>query len=348
MTSALSVLITLVAVAFVRSPAQVAAETSPPPLTVLTAKVTEGSVAEPLRFSGEVSLGDLVAFTVRPSDASAAIVTKLPAAVGETVREGAAVIEISDRPVIYLKGKIPLLRDLHVGDHGPDVLRLQRALKSWGGAPEPDGVFGAGTAAALRALYQGAGYSAPIDSSALRSELMFGNGDTARVVALGGAVGEAAGAPAVKVATSPPEVTADIAETTSQKLAVGAKVTVSGAAIGGEHSGRIVAISGLMKSDAGTYQVHVRVSTSDPLRFEAVQSPVDIIVTPDDKPKSGLVVPLSAVYSDAVGRPFVRRIVGGAQARVFVTVGETGGGQALIRVANGGLDIGDDVVVGAQ
>lgn len=345
-TSVASAAIGLAAGWFVRSPAQVAADAAPPPRTTLTTEVTEGPIDDPLLIPGTVALGDVSEFSPAPPTDVAAVVTRLPIVVGQTVDAGAVLIEVSDRPVIYLTGNIPLLRDLRMGDRGEDVARLQEALAAWN-APYPDGVFGPGTARALRALYEAAGYDPPLESAALRSELVFGPSGTALVVAIGSRVGAPVVSPLVRLTTSAPVVSAEVAEPLAQQLSIGQEVTVTGTGIGGSLTGKISSISGLVKSEDGAYRVPIHIAVDSGLLPEAVESTVEISVASDPDTSIGLLVPLSAIYSDARDGTFVRVESGDDTRRVPVTVVDTGGGQAQITAPDSSLTVGDSVVVGS-
>ncbi|MEU8841601.1 hypothetical protein AB0D97_21110 [Streptomyces roseus] len=92
--------------------------------------------------------------------AGAAVITKLPVVVGQQLKNGQLLLEVSGRPVIALKGKVPVYRDLKPGAEGDDVTQLQEALTGLGHSSLGDrkGYFGAHTKAALSALYKAVGY----------------------------------------------------------------------------------------------------------------------------------------------------------------------------------------------
>jgi multidrug efflux pump subunit AcrA (membrane-fusion protein) len=137
---------------------------SGPGPTVLTARVErralDGSVTAP----GTVTAGQTVQLTPllpQHGETLRAVVTKLPVSNGELLVAGRVLVEISGRPVFALPGQFPAYRDLKPGATGPDVLQLQRALRGLGfrTGTDKDGTFGAGTAAALTALYTAHGYT---------------------------------------------------------------------------------------------------------------------------------------------------------------------------------------------
>lgn len=137
---------------------------SGPGSTVLTARVErrvlDGSVTAP----GTVTAGQTVQLTPlaqQHGDTVRAVVTKLPVSTGELLVAGRVLVEISGRPVFALPGGLPAYRDLKPGAAGPDVLQLQQALRGLGfrTGNDKDGTFGAGTGAALTALYTAHGYT---------------------------------------------------------------------------------------------------------------------------------------------------------------------------------------------
>jgi hypothetical protein len=87
----------------------------------------------------------------------------MPEKAGDRVRPGDVIAEIDGRPVILLRGRLPAFRNLHEGDHGPDVAQLQRSLVSLGYADfDPRGDFGQSTSLALLLFYRHLGYDARI------------------------------------------------------------------------------------------------------------------------------------------------------------------------------------------
>lgn len=89
---------------------------------------------------------------------------------GDTVESGTLLGEVSGRPVIALVTPFRLYRDLYPGDSGPDVKALQDALSDLGYyTGVSDGAYGAGTAAAVRAMYERDGYAPPVDPEAVET-----------------------------------------------------------------------------------------------------------------------------------------------------------------------------------
>lgn len=146
----------------VKSPQQAAADAAAPEADVLTASVEKRVLTNPVVVRGTVAAGQSV--DVTPSGTSGegglSLVSKLPVQVGDKVKAGQVVAEVSGRPVIALKGKIPAYRDLKPGTEGDDVAQLQQALKAlgFGRGYDTAGTFGAGTQSALADFYDSIGY----------------------------------------------------------------------------------------------------------------------------------------------------------------------------------------------
>ncbi|MFI0242620.1 peptidoglycan-binding protein [Streptomyces sp. NPDC016845] len=159
-----------------QSPADAAAAHQPPkagPVTVtverrsLTASVVaQGSV----EFSSpqSVTLAGLVGSPDSGSgsgdsgagDGVAQRVTKAPVA-GAEVREGSVLMQVSGRPVLVLRGTVPMYRTLGPGASGDDVRQLQQALVRLGFAPgSANGTYGQTDAAAVSRWYKSRGYGA--------------------------------------------------------------------------------------------------------------------------------------------------------------------------------------------
>ena len=328
---------------FVRSPAQVAADAAPPAHSELTVAVEEGTITDPLLLSGVVALGSVTDLTPN----GGGVVTGLPVALGAQFTAGTVIAEVNDRPVIYLQGSIPLLRDLRPGDKGEDVRRLQEGLRPWLSG-EPDGTWGTATTRALQALYKAAGYVAPVDSAALQAELVFGAAATATVLSVASPLGGAVESPLIRATTSDPTVTAEVADATSQLVHIGDRVSVTGSAIGGAQAGTITAVGGLVTGDDGVSRATVTVQPDVALPAAAIDRKVEITVLTGADAEVGLIVPLSAIRSNATGGTYVLHVRGENPHRVMVTVEETGGGQARVTASDGDLAVGDLVVLGVQ
>lgn len=157
-----------------QSPADAAAAHRPPkagPVTVaverrsLTASVVaQGSVefASPqsLALAGPVGSPDSGAGDSGAGDAAVQRVTKAPVA-GSEVAEGDVLMQVSGRPVLVLRGSVPMYRTLGPGASGDDVEQLERALARLGFNPGgTTGTYGQSDAAAVSRWYKSKGFRA--------------------------------------------------------------------------------------------------------------------------------------------------------------------------------------------
>ncbi|MFF8592546.1 peptidoglycan-binding protein [Streptomyces sp. NPDC015220] len=155
-----------------QSPADAAAAHRPPkagPVTVaverrsLTASVVaQGSVefasSQSVALAGPVGSPDSGSGDAGAGDSVAQRVTKAPAA-GSEVKEGDVLMQVSGRPVLVLRGTVPMYRTLGPGASGDDVQQLQRALTRLGFDPgSANGTYGQSDAAAVSRWYRNKGY----------------------------------------------------------------------------------------------------------------------------------------------------------------------------------------------
>jgi len=139
----------------IRSPAQVAADTAPPAPSAITVPVVKRTLSTEVIVRGTVRYGapQSVALGTSKVKQGSGIVTRAPQP-RATLRAGSVAMSVDGRPVFVLPGAIPMHRDLHPGDSGPDVRQLERALAGLGLHPgRVDGRFDRATAAAVSSFY---------------------------------------------------------------------------------------------------------------------------------------------------------------------------------------------------
>ncbi|MFJ9109614.1 peptidoglycan-binding protein [Streptomyces sp. NPDC102283] len=152
----------VVAAARIQSPAEAAAAADPPPPDVLTVPVEKRVLKDTVIIRGTVAATQVV--EVAPEGAGGtsgrSVVTGMAKGVGDAVRAGDVLLEVSGRPVFALPGTVPAYRDLKPGTRGKDVGQLQKALRALGHGTAPDrpGTFGPGTGRALSGFYGRRGY----------------------------------------------------------------------------------------------------------------------------------------------------------------------------------------------
>ena len=149
----------LVAARF-EAPEQQAARAAPPSPSAITASVTKGDLSRVVTTRVTITRASRQTVQLGAPD-GAGVVTAQPLPAGAAVSPGTVVSEVNGRPVIAMPGAFRFYRTLAVGSAGPDVAQLQRGLTAAGFEVGVDGRFGNGTAKAIRALYERAGYSPP-------------------------------------------------------------------------------------------------------------------------------------------------------------------------------------------
>jgi peptidoglycan hydrolase-like protein with peptidoglycan-binding domain len=147
----------------ISSPEDAAAKTAPPSASQITVPVASKTLSSKVVGRGDASFDGAVNIRVETSGLTTpAIVTGKVPAVGSTITEGKALLEITGRPVIGLAGVLPMYRTLSPGSKGPDVLQLEQTLDRLGYDPGTvDDEYTLSTSAAVEKLYEDAGYDAP-------------------------------------------------------------------------------------------------------------------------------------------------------------------------------------------
>ena len=159
----LAAVVGLAAGRFVRSPASVAAETAPPPLTALTAQVERRAITQTIIARGETLISGRIDLTPgAPPEGMQSVVTDVMARAQAQVHSGQVLLEVAERPMFLLRGAIPMYRDIQPGDSGRDVVQLQAALRDLGWSIwDRSGEYGGSTQSAVLNQYRSMGYEPP-------------------------------------------------------------------------------------------------------------------------------------------------------------------------------------------
>ncbi|SFT24971.1 peptidoglycan-binding domain-containing protein [Streptomyces sp. ok210] len=157
-----------------QSPADAAAAHQAPKAGPVTAAVEWRSLTASVVAQGSVEFASprslLLAGPVGPPDGGSGAsgstdvvvqrVTKAPAA-GSEVKEGDVLMQVSGRPVLVLRGSVPMYRTLGPGTSGDDVKQLEQALARLGfDSGGTNGTYGQGDAAAVSRWYKSKGFHA--------------------------------------------------------------------------------------------------------------------------------------------------------------------------------------------
>ncbi|MCL2850728.1 MAG: hypothetical protein FWE61_11915, partial [Micrococcales bacterium] len=150
----------------IQSPAQAAANLSPPAAGPITYKLDKRVISNDVVLRAEVQRENSVELqrvTGMGDSGIPAVVTGQVPTRGSELSAGHVALEVVGRPVIALQGDLPVYRDLGPGMSGPDVVQLREALRALGiNAGNPaNTTYDAALAAGVRALFARAGYTAP-------------------------------------------------------------------------------------------------------------------------------------------------------------------------------------------
>lgn len=152
-----------------RSPADEAASRTAPKASLVTVPVKKRKLVSTVTVNGELAYGSplplFLGGVVGGGTGGAGMggpdtqrVTRAPRK--GRVKEGSVLMEVNGRPVLVLRGKVPMHRTLAPGVSGADIVQLQKALRRLGLSAPNTGVFDAATAAAVKRWYAKLGYKA--------------------------------------------------------------------------------------------------------------------------------------------------------------------------------------------
>src|SRR5579875_716234 len=332
----------------IKSPAQLAAETRPPPATVLTATVQRTvltstvlgqAVVGPPR---EVSLSDIGGGAAGPGVQP--IVTRIFCRTGSRVRQGTVILEVAGRPFFVLQGTVPAYRNLAPGEKGEDVVQLQDDLEALG--------YGIGSdASGYPAEQMTAGPRAERGAYLPLGEYAFVPRLPARVVKLGATVGQRISG-GVTLATGSPVTRGQLNPSDAGLVRPGMHVVISEPGTGKTISGRVTRVSHSTASTAsisGGLYVAIRVRPSRPLPLSLVGQDLSLTIASARSAGPVLAVPEAAIFAAADGGTYVTALLAGRRVRVPVRVGMTGSGLVqVIPRRPGALRAGEQVVTGAS
>jgi hypothetical protein len=353
----------------VRSPSDVVASAQPPPDSVLTAPVREGSVEGTETFTGSATWNSIAEVGVPPSDGQVRpIVTRTPIREGSELLPGAVLAEIADRPVFVLPGAVPMLRDLYFGDRGEDVARLQDGLRGAAVfAGSTDGIFGQATYEALSQLYADAGYVLPETSGrsesskrephahvgyASMAEIVFAPTLPSTLLRYRARVGSEATEAIADLGVGGLVIRLDVPVEWQQRLratnkdAASVQLRLKGAR---SRTGSIIHVGRprVVEGKGNVVALTIRPGAGE-LPTDVAGSQVQVALNDPSAP-FGLLVPLSALYNSADQGAYVRVLRGGEPTRVAVRVEGTGDGTAVVApIQRNALEVADEVIVGVD
>ena len=304
----------------------VTSDVDPPvPPTVV---VERGTVAEVVFASGSIRYPVLA--TLR---ADYGVVTAVAEA-GSILSEGDSPLEIELRPMLLLVGEKPMFRVLSIGSRGEDVHQLQVALVRLGYLTgEPDGEFGPATRAAWHAFQEYMGVE-PLDQ-VLTTDIAFVSTLPARLGEVSVGVGESAAGHLLTLTEPDPEIVAELPSGTAPGVAEGTPAEL----IWGE-SQSMAATVARVESEA---ELDIAVLSPESPELLPASFRVRLLLTLGAD--EGLVVPLSAVSTDANGTTHVTVWDSASRERRRVEVVIVSSSRVDAQIS-GAIEEGDEVVIG--
>lgn len=369
---------------FIESPRDVAARSATPAVTTITAIARWQVLRHAITVQGIVRARRPIRVKAM-APFSTVTLTRMPEKAGDRVWPGHTIAEVDGRPVILLRGRLPAYRNLHEGDHGPDVAQLQRALVSLGYADfDPGGTFGKSTALALLLFYRHLGYDAPIFHPILppkaspaaaapaigaggsgravsvfvipsaylpRSEVVFIPSTSALVTSVDGRVGDLVGGSAVlTLATGAPYVTADLTAHQASQVRRGMPASIVAPYPGPKARGSVTRIGSLPPVGGPPLRGYpILVRPARPLPQRMIGARVRLTLAVPVTTVRVLTVPLAAFVPAGHGHAgHVTVLKAGRRVRVRVLTGPTADGLVAVQSERpGALRAGDHVLIGA-
>ncbi|HKS49876.1 MAG TPA: peptidoglycan-binding domain-containing protein [Amycolatopsis sp.] len=276
-------------------------------------------------------------------------VTALPAA-GDTIEHGKPLYWIDNKPVILLRGRVPVYRELAREARGPDVQQLNAELVALGFAGnrvlDPNSqVFGAATATALVKLQKKFGLD-PTGKLAL-GQVVFVPADAIRVSKTAATLGSPAPTAVILETTATRRiVTVPVEISQAASIKVGDDVSVTPPA-GTSTPGKVTSIGAVAtRNQSGSVTVDVLV---EPLKPDEVagldQAPVQVAIT-TAVADNVLAVPVNALLALSGGRYAVEVVQDGDARKLYeVTLGLFDDSAGMVEVKGAGLRAGQRIVV---
>lgn len=352
----------------VSTPAQQAARAKPPAASVLTAPVVLTHARTTVVLRGTLTDGGAISVGV-PGDLSGdlAVVTAVATSPGSAVNDGSLIAGVAGRPVFVMRGRIPAYSSMSYGSSGIEVSELQAGLLAAGNGVGSDtsGTYGAGTAAAVAALYQADGY-APVTQAGPASgsggkhkapppqyatvplgEIMFTPSLPVTVVSvahLGQTI--ASGKPLAMLGSGTLTFQASTDLNTASLLRIGARGRATSDLSNGSFAIRLTAKKPGSAPNGGPGSQLTVTPVNQGAATPFVGQNMALHIGTGQAGGLQWVVPVSAVITNASGASSVIVVHGARQVSVPVQAGLAYAGSEVVRPIDGGLNAGDQVVIG--
>ncbi|POM25478.1 membrane fusion protein cluster 2 protein [Actinomadura rubteroloni] len=358
------------------SPDQQAADAAPPKASVITARVSYGTLAATTVLRAKVTeASPIVVDSPTGLGDALPIVTALNVKVGDRVANGQKLLTVAERPVFVLTGRVPAFRDMGLGTRGVDVTQLQAALRAAGYSLGSDraGSYGKGTSAAVARFYRAAGVP-PVKVAAPgkndgngsgkasgkksagsvkipRGEVLFVRSLPQRVVSVNVHLGSKADTKLLEIGSGHVQLTGSVDSAGRSQLKEGMEGKATDDLTDASFSVRVTKVGTSPKpgDDAvQTFPVTLVPTGHMPARFTGKSVAVTVTAQGDDG--KVLNVPVAAISTGSSGETYVTVVDGnGRQREVKVALGlATGGRQAVTPTGGSSLRQGELVVIGSH
>ncbi|MFI2565417.1 hypothetical protein [Paenarthrobacter sp. NPDC018779] len=229
------------------------------------------------------------------------VITQLFSGIGEDVKSGSILGTVSGRPLIMVNSDVPLYRDLHQGDTGPDVRALQREFESWGYFPGNTGILDEATINAFQRIYRVMKVDPPIDGKTVYirfQEFFHIAGNTGTITELR-PIGESVDKehPVARIKTSPDVVSARASLSVSDSFPPGTPVVFK--LPGTKVESTVLSVSSFVDGD-GTKPAGIDVIMALP-EGTTLGLGVPVLVGTVAPETTGVAVPVTAIREDDSG-----------------------------------------------
>ncbi|NOY56630.1 MAG: hypothetical protein GXP34_11675 [Actinobacteria bacterium] len=339
------------------TPAEAIAHAAPPAPADITATVERRTLEAAEVFLGEVTLDVVPLATPR-----AGVVVDIPVEAGDTTTEGTVAAVLDDRPIVMLRGDLPLIDDLQPGATGSWVTQLQQSLTRLGlYTLEVDGRYGPATQWAVSRLYESIGFRPPTASEPLSgrataggtplpsAEVLFVSSLPTRVIDVSAHRGDIVAAADVLMdfAGAAPAVVVRVDPTDAKRFHTGDSVLIRRGGGQDDLPGRVQSIEENTAEEAGGLTQIVTIAPDAPLPADQAGKTVKVLVGATSTGGPVLVVPVTAIRSAADGGTYVDVQTAPEEFdRVPVTAGLAVGGFVAVESPDGRLHEGGKVRVG--
>lgn len=358
----------------IRSPAEVAAQRTPPEPSPILVPVEERLLSSDVVTRGTARFGSAQVLKLATSDLKSGhrIVTRLPAT-GAELSEGDVVLTVSGRPVFLLQGRTPSYRDLGPGIAGEDVRQLEAAINRIGVDPGPvDGQFDAETEQAVATVYSRAGFNPaqateaqlqavrPLEAELLDNaragagiqfpadEVIFVASTPVRVTELSVARGDPPNGSLMTVTDVIVAIDSSLPVEEAPLVKPGMKVLIDEPDLGIEETGVVSKVAETPGTEGvDGFHVYIEILV-DGAPSTLVGASLRLTVPIKSTEGMVLAVPVSALSLGPDGASRVQRVNDGGGEFVRVEPGLSAGGFVEVTPIDGTLEPGDLVVVGFE